>query len=46
MEQKRGDDQTKILKRGQAGSRGGRLKKEGGWNPLTNYALILTVIME
>ena len=22
---------------GQAGSRGGCLKKEGGWNPLTNY---------
>ena len=33
-------DETKILKRrGQAGSRGGCLKKEGregGWNPLTN----------
>ena len=29
--------ETKILKRGgQAGSRGGCLKK-GGWNPLTNY---------
>ena len=27
---------TKILKRGKAGSRGGCLKK-GGWNPLTNY---------
>ena len=28
--------QTKILKRGQAGSRGGALKR-GGRNPLTNY---------
>ena len=36
MEQKRGD--TKILKGGwQAGSRGGCLRKWGGWNPLTNY---------
>ena len=30
--------ETKILKRvGQAGARGGCLKKEGDWNPLTNY---------
>ena len=34
--EKRGVE-TEILKRGQAGSRGGCLKK-GGWNPLTNYA--------
>ena len=34
--EKRGGE-TEILKRGQAGSRGGCLKK-GGWNPLTNYA--------
>ena len=33
------EGETKILKRGQAGSRGGCLKKKGGggWNPLTNY---------
>ena len=24
----------------QAGLRGGCLKKEGGWNPLTNYAFL------
>ena len=36
--EKRGGD-TKILKRGrQAGSRGGALKRSGGWSPLTNYA--------
>ena len=35
--EKRGRER-KILKRsGQAGSRGGCLKKWGGWNPLTNY---------
>ena len=34
--EKRGGE-PKILKRGQAGSRGGYLKK-GGWNPPTNYA--------
>ena len=31
---------TKILKGGQAGSRGLRLKKEG-WDPLTDYASTL-----
>ena len=37
MEQKRGEGKQ-ILKSGQAGSRGGSLKKGGGdWNPLTNY---------
>ena len=33
--EKRGGE-TRIFKRGEAGSRGGCLKK-GGWNPLTNY---------
>ena len=33
---KRGGD-TKILKREQTGARGGCLKKEGGWKPLTTY---------
>ena len=33
--EKRGEE-TKILKRGQAGSRGSCLKK-GAWNPLKNY---------
>ena len=28
---------TKILKRGKVGARGGCLKKGGGWNPLMNY---------
>ena len=37
MEQKRGEGKQKILKRGQAGSGGGSLKK-GGLNPLINYA--------
>ena len=32
------EGETKILKRGQAGSRGGYLGKGGSWNPLTNYA--------
>ena len=34
---------SKDLKKGggvQVGSRGGRLKKKGGWNPLTNYGCI------
>ena len=29
--------ETKILKRGKAGSRGGCFKKRGAWNRLTNY---------
>ena len=38
MERKRGEGKQRFLKGGQAGSRGGCLKK-GGWNPLTNYAM-------
>ena len=33
---KRGGE-IKILKRGQAGSRGGCLEKRGDWNPLMNH---------
>ena len=29
--------ETKVLKRGQAGSRGGCLKKGGSWRPHINY---------
>ena len=33
----------KNIKRGrQTGSRGGFYKKGGGWNPLTNYACVVT----
>ena len=39
VEQKRGE-KTKILKRGQAGSRGGCLKK-GGCNSHTNYGVVM-----
>ena len=42
MEQKRGEGKQRFKKRGgvQDGSRGGCLKKKGGWNPLTNYGCI------
>ena len=36
VEQKRGEGKQRFKKGGQAGSRGGYLKK-GGWNTLTNY---------
>ena len=36
--EKRGGE-TKIFKRGQAGSRGG-CNKKGAWNPLMNYAVV------
>ena len=29
-----------FKKGGQAGPNGGYLKKEGGWNPLTNYGTL------
>ena len=32
---------SKDFKGGQAGPRGGCLKKGGGWNPLTNYAKLI-----
>ena len=37
--------ETKILKMGQAGSRGGCLKKGGAgtWNPLTNYYIYIYI---
>ena len=34
---KEGGGNKHLKKRGQAGLRGGYLKKGGGWNPLTNY---------
>ena len=41
MEQKRGEGKQRFKKGGgQVGSRGGGLKKKGGWNPLTNYGCI------
>ena len=30
---------------GQAGSRGGYLKKRGSWNPLTNYDVVLIYLL-
>ena len=46
VEQKRGEGKQRFKKRGgQAGSRGGCLKKVGeGWNPLTNYAYLYIFI--
>ena len=42
--EKRGGE-TKILKRGgKLGQGVGALKREGGWNPLTNYGLFPTVV--
>ena len=42
MKQNKGEGTQRFKKRGgQAGSRGGYLKK-GGWNLLTNYGLKLT----
>ena len=39
VEQKGGEGTQRFKKKGggQAGSRGGCLKKGGGWNPLTNH---------
>ena len=45
MEHKRGEGKQRFQKWGQAGSRGGCLKKEreGCWNPLPNYEKILRI---
>ena len=42
--EKKGEE-TKVLKRGQTGSKGGCLKKRG-WNPLTNYGYLVKGIGE
>ena len=34
-----GREKKNFKKRGQAGSRGGCIKKDGGWNSFTNYGL-------
>ena len=39
---KEGRGSKNFKKRGQAGARGGCLKKRRGWNPLTNYAVLET----
>ena len=35
-----GREKKNFKKRGQAGSRGGCIKKYGGWNSFTNYGLL------
>ena len=46
VEQKRGEGNKDFKKGGQAGSRGGCLKKGGGWDSLTNYDKIYKLLIK
>ena len=43
---KEGRGHKDSKKGGQAGCRGGCLKKEGGWNPLMNYDLMFKRVFQ